>query len=86
MHDVPFWKPFSQSVFITIQQNNKAPEFIKLRDAILKFSAQHDDLTRLEIQYKPYKVQENADGAKGQGSTSWFRSFAPSGFSLTGLI
>lgn len=84
--DVPFWKPFSQSVFITIQQNNKAPEFIKLRDAILKFSAGHDDLTRLEIQYTPYKVKEIADGAKGQGSTSWFRSPGLGPLGLIGLI
>jgi hypothetical protein len=86
----PFWKPFSQSIFITIQQNNKAPkdkEFIKLRDAILKFSAEHDTLATLEQRYfNKCKVEEITDGEKGQGSTSRFRSSNSAGLGSLGLM
>lgn len=82
----PFWKPFSLSVLTMIKQNNEAHEkFIQLRDAILKFSAEHDDLDRLKIKSSPYNVHENTHEA-GHGSTRWFSSSNSVGLGPLGLM
>ena len=58
--DVPFWKPFSKSVLDKIKQNNEVDEkFTQLRDAIRKFSDEHNDLDRLRDAIRKLSDEHN---------------------------